>query len=75
MEQEQLLRIRKNLQDVPKGTLKVEHHFNGHTETNLFTEIVSDPDRGKRKNGCLSGISRYPALFELFFVRTSVFSA
>ena len=28
----------QKLQDVSKGTLKVERHFNGNTETNLFTE-------------------------------------
>lgn len=49
MEQEQLLRIKKNLQDVPKGTLKVEHHFNGHTETNLFTESFQTRTEGKGK--------------------------
>ena len=47
MEQKQLLRIQKNLQDVPKGTLKVEHHFNGHTETNLFTESFQTRTEGK----------------------------
>ena len=49
MEQEQLLRIEKNLQDVPKGTLKVEHHFNGPTETNLFTESFQTRTEGKGK--------------------------
>ena len=49
MGQEQLLRIERKLQDVPKGTLKVEHHFNGHTETNLFTESFRIRTAGKGK--------------------------
>lgn len=49
MEQEQLLRIKKKLQDVPKGTLKVERHFNGNTETNLFTESFQTQTEGKGK--------------------------
>ena len=49
MGQEQLLRIEKKLQDVPKGTLKVEHHFNGHDETNLFTESLQTRTEGKGK--------------------------
>ena len=49
MGQEQLLRIERKLQDVPKGTLKVEHHFNGHTETNLFTESFRTRTAGKGK--------------------------
>ena len=49
MEQEQLLRIEKNLQDVPKGTLKIEHHFNGHMETNLFTGSFQTQTEGRGK--------------------------
>ena len=36
MEQEPFLYIDKNLQDVPNGTLIVEHHFDKHREVNLF---------------------------------------
>ena len=38
MEQEPFLHIERNLQDVPKGTLIVEHHFDKQREQNLFTE-------------------------------------
>lgn len=49
MEQEQLIRIKKLLQNVPKGALKVERHFNGHTETNLFAESFQTRTEGKGK--------------------------
>ena len=49
MEQEQLLKIKKNLQDVPKGTLKVEHHFNGHTKPIYLQNRFRPGQREKEK--------------------------
>ena len=47
MEQEPFLHIERNLQDVPKGTLIVEHHFDKQREQNLFTESFHTFTTGK----------------------------
>lgn len=49
MEQEPFLHIERNLQDVPKGTLIVEHHFDKQREQNLFTESFHTFTTGKGK--------------------------
>ena len=49
MEQKSFQRIEKNLQDVPKGTLVVEHHFDKNKEKNLFTESFQTTIIGKGK--------------------------
>lgn len=49
MEQEPFLYIDKNLQDVPNGTLIVEHHFDKHREVNLFAASFQSNTDGKGK--------------------------